>query len=120
MIELFWQNRKSTKDIEAQYHEWQISPNNKNFCLTINKPRVSYFTPLHCPIKFHSQATLNTWIATFSLPNSFCQNEDLPYLGAFAILGPLNNRSYYALNLAPTHHPNFHLPEFFLPIAELS
>ncbi len=120
VVEVFWQNRQVETQLEAPYHEWQISPNNKSFCLDIATPRISYSTPLVCPIKFESQIQQNKWIANFIIPEAVYKNFKHHYLGVFAILGKEKDRSYYALNLPATTKPSFHLPEFFLPISALT
>lgn len=120
VIEIFWQNRQEANQVQAPYHEWQIAPNNKSFCLDISLPSISYSTPLICPIKFQSQIQQSKWIASFIIPEIVYKNFKFPYLGVFAILGQGPDKAYYALNLPVTSKPNFHLPQFFLPISELS
>lgn len=120
VVEVFWQNRTSQNDINAPYYEWQCAPNHKSFCLEIFKPRISYATPLKCPIQIKSQLSENLWKAEFIIPSSLYSQFPIHNLGICAILGPENERCYYSLNIKPTKHPNFHLPEFFLPISELA
>lgn len=119
VVEVFWQNRQSPTDLQATYQEWQIAPNDKYFCLEISKPRISFHTPLVCPIRFTSKLlSPNHWQASFIIPKIQQHIQHL-YLGLFAILGSENDRQYYAYKGIPTTRPNFHLPEFFLPLSEL-
>jgi hypothetical protein len=121
VVEVFWQNRNDSRELNAPYYEWQTSPNHKNFCLEITKVRTSFHTPLQCPVQFepgHWGPTL--WHTAIKIPRSFYSLFDHHYLGLFAILGPPSKRQYYSMHPQKMDKPDFHRPEFFLPLSTLS
>jgi len=121
VVEVFWQNRKNSHDHIAPYFEWQSTPNHKNFCLEVTKIRTCYHTPMNCPVQFvPGQTTPTHWHTTIKVPPSFYSQQNHPYLGIFAILGPSRKRQYYSLNAQKMLKPDFHRPEFFLPLSNLS
>lgn len=121
VVEVFWQNRTSIPDLFAPYYEWQSSPNDKHFCLQISRPRVSYHTPLFCPITFDNKLShQDCWITSFKIPKDVLPPKTLPYIGLFAILGREGKRQFFSHHKQITSQPDFHRPEFFLPISSLS
>lgn len=128
VTEVFWQIREHPKDFSAPYFEWQLTPNNFSFCLNINRPRISYYTPLKCPVNFSSKLHFSSnqslapsyWLATFSIPKLLCPPGKIVALGLFAVLGKENEKSYFSLINKATEKPDFHRPQDFILLSKLT
>ena len=106
------------------YYEFQVSPLGQFFEMKILKPRKEFDTTYRSGMKFGVAAGKSDgcWTAWLEIPmmqpdwNTAPQNWTG---GAFACLGPKGQRSYFAAFLPDQAIPDFHLPEYFKPIANL-
>jgi hypothetical protein len=115
VVEAFLQLRNHCDDLHAPYLEIQVSPVNQPFALIITEPR-KVFAPPKSLAYFHEvHIEGRIWTATMkvSLPSEL--RGSILYGGFFACLdhGP---REFYSLEPNPEINPDFHRPEFFLPL----
>lgn len=122
VVEVFLQNRKSADEVTASYFELQVSPLNQPFALLIEKPRVTFHIPENLSLKTESKTFENElcylWESSIHFEAPFATQEI--YLNVFACLGHGENREYFAFNPNLDPKPDFHRPEFFLPIQQLT
>lgn len=112
VVESFLQLRAHPDDTSAPYLELQVSPLGQPLCLIIQRPRVSFYTPLGLSFRPEVRLAPGLWETQVDveLPASFPAGE--LYGGLFACLGE-NPRSFHALNPNPEERPDFHRPELF-------
>lgn len=116
VVEAFFQLRSTPDDLKAPYLEIQVSPLNQPFALIITEPRKSFSPPKRLDFTHEVEIEPRCWKVMFklSLPDEL--SGTLLYGGFFSCLG-LGTREYYALEPNPETSPDFHRPEFFLPLS---
>lgn len=115
VVEAFLQLRPIQNAQEMPYLEVQLSPLGQPLCLVIEKPRVSFYTPLFLQTQFESQFTSTLWKAKIhiTLPD-LLPRGDL-HGGLFACLGE-GEREFWSANPNHDERPDFHRPELFIPL----
>ncbi len=120
VVEVFVQLRKNPEDLKAPYLELQVSPNNSPFALIITEPRQHFYPPKE--LKFSHQVNIEgrSWRTQmkFTLPSELLTHSmaEVEIFGSFFACLDQEPREYYALELNPEPSPDFHRPEFFLPL----
>lgn len=117
VVEAFIQLRAFPDDLKAPYLEVQVSPLNQPFALIIVEPRKTFHPPRTLDFTHEVLLEGNSWKSKlrFSIPDDLKGN--LYYGGFFACLEK-SPREYYAVNPNPETAPDFHRPEFFIPLGE--
>jgi hypothetical protein len=115
VVEAFLQLRRSPEDLKAPYLELQVSPLNQPFALVITEPRKTFAPPKKLDFTHEVRLEGRSWRVDFkvTLPEELVGSEI--YGGFFACLDQ-DPREYYALEPNPEINPDFHRPEFFLPL----
>lgn len=127
VVEVFVSTRNESD--KKGYWEFQISPLGQTFQLRVFEPRLR--TSFEEKSGFSGRSQIVTpfhWRATLEVPlplNGFDQRQRAGTEsvgseligGAFACLGPSDQRSYYGLFLPPQEKPDFHLPKYFGPLS---
>ena len=122
VVEIFLQWRLHPDDFSASYLEINFSPTGAALSLVIFKPRVSFATPITHFFKATHNFSLKDDSEIWELevsgkwPLLICPQGHL--WGAYhACLGPQPFRDYLGANIVPGPGPDFHRPQFFLPMA---
>jgi len=103
------------------YYEYEVTPLNQTFQVIVdfqNNHQV-FKRGVDLGQKTQAISTDHGWNAQILIPLTPLgwRGNPLNIRGnALAILGPPNQRSYWALSLEPQLTPNFHHPEFFVPL----
>jgi hypothetical protein len=115
VVEAFLQLRSSPDDLKAPYLEIQVSPANQPFALIIVEPRKTFHAPKSLDFTHSVSVEGRVWTASmkFSLPEELIGTK--VYGGFFSCLDQ-DPREFYALEPNPEANPDFHRPEFFLPL----
>lgn len=115
VVEVFLQLRSDEADVKAPYLELQVSPLNQPFALIIFEPRKIFSAPKILDFNHDSKVDGRVWVARIKvkLPSEL-KGKHL-YGGFFACLDHAP-REFYALEPNPEPAPDFHRPEFFLPL----
>lgn len=107
------------------YFEFQVSPLGQYLELKIIRPRQEVDRAYRSGLSYGIDAPNRDqpWRAWIEVPAKSVgwsgRAEDLEG-GAFACLGPKGERSYWAAFLPEQKTPDFHLPQYFSPIAEVN
>lgn len=117
VVEAFLQLRSHPDDLKAPYLEVQVSPLNQPLALVIVEPRKTFHSPQKLDFSHEVQIEGRTWNSTLkvTLPEDI-KGEDL-YGGFFACLDQ-DPREFFAFEPNPEANPDFHRPEFFIPLKE--
>lgn len=115
VVEAFLQLRSDVDDLKAPYLEVQVSPLNQPFALIITEPRKTFFAPDNLDIKTESKIDGKIW--TGSIEVTFPKEIKGEYLfGGFFSCLQIEPREYFAILPNPEERPDFHRPEFFVPL----
>lgn len=115
VVEAFIQLRRHAQDLHAPYLEIQVSPLNQPFALIVTEPRKIFAPPRKLDFSHEVKLEGRSWRTDIKveLPSELSGVE--VYGGFFSCLGQ-NPREYFALEPNPEVNPDFHRPEFFLPL----
>ena len=101
------------------YLELQISPLDQKFALLVKKPRVEADYPQYLPFQTKTILDANCWKSAFTVPLKNIPGEGKTVYGNLhAIIG--EKRAHYSLRLNHEETPDFHRPELFAKLGEIS
>lgn len=104
------------------YYEFELSPYGETFLVLIemNNGKKRFTNNPKLGIESKTQMTSTGWTGDLSINLNELHWDGNPerILGnAFAVLGVKESRSYWSASLPAQVKPNFHLPEYFQPLA---
>jgi len=122
VVECFLYLEKNRKEQEkTPYYELQLSPLGQRFCLVIEAPRKTFYSPFH--LDFEGKNTIKE--TAFGIEWRSQINIDLPQANEAklwgnlcACLGPKEGREYFALNWNYQGVLDFHRPDSFVPLSK--
>jgi hypothetical protein len=115
VIEAFIQLRSTPSDLKAPYLEIQVSPANHPFALIIEEPRQIFYAPKILDFSHEVLLEGRSWKTSVKVVLPSDLRGTLPYGGFYACLDK-DPREYFALEPNPENDPDFHRPEFFVPL----